>query len=279
MLDKDKYLAIKKLAQNIRNDNEKLFKTLAKEEVAEAVKNKDEFINETIKKMDIHFSEGDEGKEENQMLRANILIPDDKEFFTSYSNDKNIRNLMNKYAVSIEDIMSKITELNLYGNYASETKEEPKEELDFVSEMTKLSPKQAETLLDEIENLSDVVEEVIPEKEEVKAESFEDMTDAISGFLNEYDETKKEYKSQKDQVKKLEADLAKLKEENKELEKSLTLIKNENKKSDEKQIKLTTDLEKAKEENKSLKEENKDLQAKLEKSSQLLRKIYDSIKK
>ena len=44
---------------------------------------------------------------------------------------------MNKYAVSIEDIMSKITELNIYGKYIDAMDEEPEESSDeptFVDE-------------------------------------------------------------------------------------------------------------------------------------------------
>ena len=74
MLEKEKFLAIKKLARDIREDNSKLFKTLSKESVDKAVKGKDDFIKSVIEKMDIHFSNGEEGKEEEQIFRANILI-------------------------------------------------------------------------------------------------------------------------------------------------------------------------------------------------------------
>ena len=94
--------------------------------IDEAVEKKNEFINAVIENMNIAFSDGEQGREEKQMFRANILIPDDKEFLESYTQDKNIRNLMNKYAVGIEDIMSKITELNIYGKYLEESKKRAK---------------------------------------------------------------------------------------------------------------------------------------------------------
>ena len=149
MLEKERFLAIKKLAQDIREDNKKIFKSLKKLPIDEAVKKKNQFIDAVIENMDIAFSDGEQGREEKQMFRANILIPDDDEFFDTYSKDKNIRNLMNKYAVGIEDIMSKITELNIYGKYLEEIKNTPKEEkdeTDFVDEMVKISPKEAESL-------------------------------------------------------------------------------------------------------------------------------------
>ena len=120
MLEKERFLAIKKLARDIREDNKKLFKSFKKMPFDEAVENKNSFIKSVIENMNIAFSDGEQGREEKQMFRANILIPDDKEFYESYTEDKNIRNLMNKYAVSIEDIMSKITELNIYSKYLDE---------------------------------------------------------------------------------------------------------------------------------------------------------------
>ena len=106
MLEKERFLAIKKLARDIREDNKKLFKSFKKLPFDEAVEKKNDFINSVIENMDIAFSDGEQGREEKQMFRANILIPDDKDFFENYTEDKNIRNLMNKYNVSIEDIMS-----------------------------------------------------------------------------------------------------------------------------------------------------------------------------
>ena len=72
---------------------------------------------------------------------------------------------MNKYAVNIEDIMSKITELNIYGKYINNMESEEDtnnyEETDeFVEEMVNISPDEAEGLLDEIEGLSEVVSEL-----------------------------------------------------------------------------------------------------------------------
>ena len=111
MLEKNRFLAIKNLAKDIRKENEKLFKAFAKETVDDAVREKEEFIESVVDSMDIAFSDGEQGKEERQIFRANLLIPDDLDFFNAYSKDKNIRNLMNKYAVGIEDIMSKIIRL------------------------------------------------------------------------------------------------------------------------------------------------------------------------
>ena len=117
MLEKERFLAIKKLANKIRKDNEDLFKKFEKESVEDAINEKEEFIENVIDSMGIHFDDGEQGREEKQIFRANILLPDDLDFFETYSKDKNIRNLMNKYQVSIEDVMSKITELNIYGDY------------------------------------------------------------------------------------------------------------------------------------------------------------------
>lgn len=154
MLEKDRFLAIKKLARDIREDNKAFFDNLKNLPVSEAVKEKDDFVSRVISNMANAFSSGEQGHEEKQIFRANILIPLDEEFYDSYSKDKNIRNLMNKYSVNIEDVMSKITELNIYGKYISDMK---KEEDKFVDEMVKLTPKEAEDLLDEIDNLSNTL--------------------------------------------------------------------------------------------------------------------------
>ena len=184
MLEQNRFLAMKKLANDIRKENEKIFARFENEPIGDAIREKDEFIESIIDNMDIAFSDGDKGKEEKQIFRANLLIPDDLEFFSAYSKDKNIRNLMNKYAVGIEDIMSKITELNLYSKYIDtfnaekaeekddfvdnmiEIAQEPKEEIEEpkveVPEEPKIdiSPKEAESLLEEIEDLSNAMEEL-----------------------------------------------------------------------------------------------------------------------
>lgn len=181
MLEKDRFLEIKKLAQTIRKENENLFKAFKMETPEDAIKEKEEFMETIIDSLEGNFSEGETGKEEKQVFRANVLIPDDEEFLETYSRDKNIRNLMNTYSVGIEDIMSKITELNIYADYIAPSKiEEPKEptlptrkasmdfskiiteepkEDDFVDAMVNLSSNDAESLLDEIENLSNVMAE------------------------------------------------------------------------------------------------------------------------
>ena len=182
MLEKDRFLEIKKLAQDIRRENEGLFKAFKMESPEDAIKEKEEFIETIIDNLEGNFSEGENGKEEKQIFRANILIPDDEEFLDTYSRDKNIRNLMNTYSVSIEDVMSKITELNIYADYIASAKtkqpeytqtteytspvySQPKESIkeeandDFVDTMVNLSTSDASSLLDEIENLSNVMAE------------------------------------------------------------------------------------------------------------------------
>ena len=254
MLEKEKFLAIKKLARDIREDNSKLFKTLSKESVDKAVKDKDDFIKSVIEKMDIHFSDGEEGKEEEQIFRANILIPDDEEFYESYSKDKNIRNLMNKYAVSIEDIMNKIKELNLYEKYIeefSEKSDDLEENVDFVSEMTKISPKKAEDLLDEIESLSEEISgldikdekeydksELLTPEQDVKKEiipsqknysEFDDMTATINNFIDNYNNVQKDYTKQTETIKDLQTNIDNLQ---KELDKAQTETKKANDQKD-----------------------------------------------
>ena len=297
MLEKEKFLAIKKLARDIREDNSKLFKTLSKESVDKAVKDKDDFIKSVIEKMDIHFSDGEEGKEEEQIFRANILIPDDEEFYESYSKDKNIRNLMNKYAVSIEDIMNKIKELNLYEKYIeefSEKSDDLEEDVDFVSEMTKISPKKAEDLLDEIESLSEEIsgldikdekeydksELLTPEKDvkkETKTSSktdpeFDDMTATINNFIGNYNNVQKDYTKQTETIKDLQTNIDNLQ---KELDKAQT----ETKKANDQKDKLDDEITKLTKENENLQAKNKDLEEKLAKTTSLLQKIYQSIKK
>lgn len=166
MLEKERFLAIKKLARDIREDNKVFFDNLKNVAVEDAVKEKDDFVDRIISNMANAFSNGEQGKEEKQIFRANILIPDDEEFYNNYSKDKNIRNLMNLYSVNIEDIMSKITELNIYGKYIGDMK---KEEDKFVDEMVNLTPKEAEDLLDEIDNLSNTLTNI--DIREVKVEN------------------------------------------------------------------------------------------------------------
>lgn len=297
MLEKEKFLAIKKLARDIREDNIKLFKTLSKESVDKAVKDKDDFIKSVIEKMDIHFSDGEEGKEEEQIFRANILIPDDEEFYESYSKDKNIRNLMNKYAVSIEDIMNKIKELNLYEKYIeefSEKSDDLEEDVDFVSEMTKISPKKAEDLLDEIESLSEEISgldikdekeydksELLTPEKDVKKETktspktdleFDDMTATINNFIDNYNNVQKDYTKQTETIKDLQTNIDNLQ---KELDKAQT----ETKKANDQKDKLDDEITKLTKENEDLQAKNKDLEEKLAKTTSLLQKIYQSIKK
>ena len=294
MLEKERFLAIKKLAHDIREDNKKIFKSFKKLPFDEAVERKEDFINSVIENMDIAFSDGEQGREEKQMFRANILIPDDKDFFKSYSEDKNIRNLMNKYAVNIEDIMSKITELNIYGKYLDDVEEEPEsfEEPTFVDEMIKISPKEAESLLDEIDNLSSVMEDLDlntepveekpellkPEKPEIYAEettdeeSFEDITDIVSNFVDKYENMQEEMDSKDEKIRKLQLEIEKLDKINSE---TSTERESLNRKMND----LKEENAKYREEIARLQSQNNKLETKVAKSAEILNKIYQSISK
>ena len=182
MLEKERFLAIKKLAKDIRKENKDNFKKIEKMPSDKAIKEKDNLIESIINDMTDVFSAGEQGKEERQIFKANILIPDDDEFYSTYSNNKNIRNLMDKYAVNIEDIMSKITELNIYGKYIDQEKED-----DFVDEMVKMSPKQAEDLLDEIDDLSNTLTnlDLSQINDHSKKEENEKELEDTNSFVNE----------------------------------------------------------------------------------------------
>lgn len=292
MLEKERFLAIKKLARDIREDNKKLFKSFQKLPFDEAVERKDDFIKSVIQNMDIAFSDGEQGREEKQMFRANILIPDDKGFFESYSEDKNIRNLMNKYSVNIEDVMSKITELNIYSKYLEEEPdEEGNEESDaptFVDEMIKISPKEAESLLDEIDNLSSVMEDLDlePEKQEEKPEllkpeimenkdaeeGFDDITDAVSNFVNKFETMQSEMDAKDEKIRKLQLEIEKLDQISSETSKEKDDINNELATLKEENSKYRSEIN-------DLQRQNSKLEAKLAKSTEILNKIYQSISK
>lgn len=304
MLEKERFLAIKQLARDIRDDNKKVFKSFSKLPFDKAVARKNEFINSVIDNMDIAFSDGEQGREEKQMFRANILIPDDKDFFESYSKDKNIRNLMNKYAVSIEDIMSKITELNIYGKYIDgieEEKVDPTDEPTFVDEMVKISPKEAESLLDEIDNLSSVMEDLdldtVPKEEKPELlkpeepqepktpekpdepevndendESFDNITSAVSNFVDKYENMQSEMDAKEDKIRKLQLEIEKLDKLNSETtsERDAVITELSN---------VREENSKYRAENERLEKLNQKLEAKLAKSAEVLNKIYQSISK
>ncbi len=318
MLEKNRFLAIKNLAKDIRKENEKLFKAFAKESVDDAVREKEEFIESVVDSMDIAFSDGEQGKEERQIFRANLLIPDDLDFFNAYSKDKNIRNLMNKYAVGIEDIMSKITELNIYGKYIDVFNEEEavEKEEDFVDEMVNLSSKEAESLLDEIEDLSSVMEELdIPAEEATEAsavalepeiieeaedeimqedsteeptlemkdmeinDEFEDISNAVSGFVDEYTKVKDDLDIAQAKIKAFDT-------EKEELSTQIASLKDENEELKRSNLESASALNKAREEvkmisneNVTLKEQIKVMEKKVKQSADLLKKIYNSIPK
>ena len=289
MLEKERFLAIKHLAHDIREDNKKVFKSFKKLPYDEAVKKKNEFIDSVIDNMDIAFSDGEKGREEKQIFRANILLPDDKEFYETYSKDKNVRSLMNKYNVGIEDIMSKITELNVYENYMEDyDKEVSYEEPTFIDEMVKITPSEAESLLDEIDNLSSVMEDLdinveekpellkpekIEEKEESSMEdSLDDITDVVSNFVDRFENMQSEIDAKDDKIRKLQLEIEKLdqisSEASKEKESTIEEIKN----LKEENAKHLSEIDK-------LTKENKDLSAKLAKSKEILNKIYKTISK
>ena len=285
MLEKERFLAIKKLAHDIREDNRKIFKSFSKLPFDEAVERKNEFINSVIDNMDIAFSDGEQGREEKQMFRANILIPDDKDFYENYSKDKNIRSLMNKYAVSIEDVMSKITELNIYGKYLEDvdSEEDSTSEPTFVDEMVKISPKEAESLLDEIDNLSSVMEDLDLTKNEEKpellkpeeskdesfdfdegsADNFDDITSAVSNFVDKYENMQGEIDAKEDKIRKLQLEIEKLDKQTNELTQERDAVIEE--------------LSGVREQNERLETLNRKLEAKLAKSDEILRKIYKTI--
>ena len=289
MLEKERFLAIKHLAHDIREDNKKVFKSFKKLPYDEAVKKKNEFIDSVIDNMDIAFSDGEKGREEKQIFRANILLPDDKEFYETYSKDKNVRSLMNKYNVGIEDIMSKITELNVYENYMEDyDKEVSYEEPTFIDEMVKITPSEAENLLDEIDKLSSVMEDLdinveekpellkpekIEEKEESSMEdSLDDITDAVSNFVDRFENMQSEIDAKDEKIRKLQLEIEKLdqisSEASKEKESTIEEIKN----LKEENAKHLSEIDK-------LTKENKDLSAKLAKSKEILNKIYKTISK
>lgn len=314
MLEKERFLAIKKLARDIRNDNKKKFKQFEDEPVEVAVREKNDFIESIVSNMGGAFSEGEQGKEEKQIFRANILIPDDDEFYETYSKDKNIRNLMNKYSVNIEDIMSKITELNIYGKYLEE------------DDMVEISPKEAEDLLDEIDSLSNTLTNLdlnlkeydleskedntskfitsnVDTKKEVKNEktkmlekqkeekqvvkendddflgdSFDNINTAISGFVTDYNNLKEELKQNTKYITSLENNVKNMTNENDRLKDVNSKYKEENKSLKAENSNLKNENSDLRSENSILNKRAKALEDKLYKSMELLKKVYTGIK-
>ncbi len=298
MLEKERFLAIKKLANKIRKDNEDLFKALENVTPEEAIREKEEFIEKIIDSMGIRFEDGEQGREERQIFRANILLPNDDAFYKEYSKDKNIRNLMNKFAVGIEDIMSKITELNVYGKY--------EEEPDFVNEMMDVSSKDAESLLEEIEDLSSVMAglnldnitdedlpeipsipednikeepkeekkimkpEVISEDEEEEEPDLEDMSSVVTGFVDEYNNLQETLDKSKAELEAAMKKMDKLQKENETLKQNN--LEAVNALNSEKDAKNRLEAEVLK-----LKDRNKLLEDKLRQSVALFKRLYNSI--
>ena len=311
MLEKERFLAIKKLARDIREDNKSLFKKLDKKSTEDAVEEKNKFIEKIIDNMSIAFSDGEQGKEEKQIFRANILIPDDDDFYKTYSENKNIRSLMKKYAVNIEDIMGKITELNIYNKYIEDFNDSS------VEDLPKISSKEAEELLDEIDSLSNNLPDIDINSEEPKVpsfikakpkfvtethesvdtdglldESFDNISRTISDFVNDYNSIKESTKEKDEEIKSLKENVKELKSENNILKGENSKLIDEVKKldSENNSLKYSQDdykviSDKLKEENADLIEENerinkrmKLLEEKLIKSTTLLNKIYKGIK-
>lgn len=293
MLEKERFLAIKKLAHDIREDNKKVFKSFDKMSYDDAVKAKDKFIKSTIENMDIAFSDGEIGREEKQIFRANILIPDDNDFFERYSKDKNIRNLMNYYEVNIEDIMSKITELNVYEKYIND------EEDNFVDEMTKITPKEAESLLDEIDNLSAVMEDLdLGKNEEITEEepvvenptttepvitpevteaddNFDDITSAVSNFVNQFDSMQAQMGEKDSQLNEKNAQISEKDNQINSLQAQIEQLQKEK----EDLSSLKEEINELKNKNTELQSLNQTLNTKLAKYTEILNKIYKSISK
>ncbi len=306
MLSKKRFMAIKNLAKEVREANKDIFEKFTNEPIEQAVKDKDEFVSKIMK--DINFSDDEQGKEEKQMFRASVLIPDDDDFYTVYFEDKNIRSLMNRYAVSIEDIMSKITELNIYGKYLEEDRNEKESTTDdFVDEMVNMSFENAESLLNEISELADSMEQELnisddenneDEKdtstveEYENEENFEDtvsmsyedvdfdsMSNAVTGFVEDYNRIKKDLNMAKDELEKATANsnalmenIENLKQENKELKQNNLNSANTIRETTEKYHNILN-------ENAILKERNDKLEEKIKQSSELLRRIYNSMHK
>ena len=262
----------------------------------EAIREKEEFIEKIIDSMGIRFEDGEQGREEKQIFRANILLPDDDAFYKEYSKDKNIRNLMNKFSVGIEDIMSKITELNVYGKY--------EESPDFVDEMMDISSKDAESLLEEIEDLSSVMaglnldavtddelpeipednieEEKEEEKKAMKPEviseeistpedpDIEDMSSVVTGFVDEYNNLQETLDKSRAELKDAMKKIEKLQQENESLKQNnLDAV---NALNSEKDARNRLEAENVK-----LKDRNKLLEDKLKQSVALFKRLYNSI--
>ncbi len=327
MLEKDRFLEIKEMAKKVRDENERLFDAFSKEAPDDAMREKNEFLETIVDSMDSEFSKGDKGKEERQIFRANVLIPDDEDFLETYSKDKNIRNLMNTYAVGIEDIMSKITELNIYTDYLNDEEpshfeEEAKEEYSTsfaddedmpLDNVPNLSSKDAESLLNEIENLSSVIDDLEKsdygvvlepkeeamepvladenETEEPKTEpkneelsyssdmSIDDISNAVDGFVDDYNNIQNDLEKSKKELKKAKTENDKLKDQVKKLKEDAYTLKKNNLES-AKSLKEANEHNKMLEnENATLKDQVKDMEDKIKRSSALLKKIYNSIQK
>ena len=192
---------------------------------------------------------------------------------------------MNRCGVGIEDVMSKITELNIYGKYIDEVEEEDNEETpQFVDEMIKISPKDAESLLDEIDNLSSVMEDLDlpvedekpellkPENPKMEEDSFDDITNAVSDFVDKYETMQDEITTKDEKIRQLQLEIEKLDKISDEKAREREDINQEIK-----SLKASND--KYRQDNEKLQQENEKLKAKLAKSAEILNKIYQSVSK
>lgn len=309
MLDQNRFLAMKNLAKDVRKENEKKFKEFEKEPIEEAISDKEKLISKIINEINQSFSKGEEGKEEKQIFRANLLIPNDVDFFQNYSKDKNVRNLMTKYAVGIEDIMSKITELNLYSKYIDIFNEEEKEnDDDFVDSMVDLSENEAEDLLNEIEDLNipeedDTEEEssfklepeTVSEKEEIEKDEKSnnnkvvdieieetqevsskspdiEISDEIENISSAVSEFVDEYSKVKRELEFTQAKVDKFNAEKEDLRKKLNMSKDENETIVKENDGLRNDIERFYQQTRKLNDEKQSLQTKLDEATSEIRK-------
>lgn len=321
MLEKSRFLTIKKIAREVRRKNENVFKAFATESMEDAIREKEELIESVLAGNTIEFSEGEQGKEEKQIFRANLLIPDDQEFFETYTKDKNIRNLMNKYAVSIEDIMSKITELNIYGKYIEEFNYQEPEYNDepFVNEMIDIPANEADSLLGEIEDLSDSIDDIVPRDEEEpqteeqtefnpafinddieeenspaiddsneestvseekeETDDFDDISNAVSDFVDEYSHIQEVLNKAKEDLEEATNNNNNMKEELAQLKEENETLRKNNLESANSLNNMRSEKNLLENENITLKEQIKVMDKKIKQSAELLKRIYNSIPK
>ena len=105
---------------------------------------------------------------------------------------------------------------------------------------------------------------------EVTDESFDDITKAVSNFVNKYEGMQSEIDAKDDKIRKLQLEIEKLDKINNESSTERENINNELSNLKEENTKYHAEVER-------LQSRNKELEAKLAKSTELLNKIYQSI--